>query len=169
MLTPHYVAIVPHDILEISYQIINEIQSRATYLTLIVSFKGPTDVNEALKVLQRLYLSCAESNPLKFNLTVLLQPICSKDYSKFTHWVNWNEESSRSFDCTEYPFPISTKFNANSAIISKVFTGTFYTDAVLGGTFDHLHNGHKLLLSTASLISTKRVLCGISGKYEELL
>lgn len=32
----------------------------------------------------------------------------------------------------------------------------------LGGTFDHLHNGHKLLLSQAMLCSNSRILCGVT-------
>lgn len=33
----------------------------------------------------------------------------------------------------------------------------------LGGTFDHLHVGHKILLSIAALIATKRVIVGVTG------
>ena len=37
-------------------------------------------------------------------------------------------------------------------------------DAVaLGGTFDHLHSGHKLMLSLAALLSRDRILCGITA------
>ncbi|TNV77819.1 hypothetical protein FGO68_gene2445 [Halteria grandinella] len=32
----------------------------------------------------------------------------------------------------------------------------------MGGTFDHLHNGHKLLLSQAMLCSNSRILCGVT-------
>jgi pantetheine-phosphate adenylyltransferase len=32
----------------------------------------------------------------------------------------------------------------------------------LGGTFDHLHNGHKLLLSQALLSSNKKIIVGIT-------
>lgn len=32
----------------------------------------------------------------------------------------------------------------------------------LGGTFDHLHNGHKLLLTQALLCSDQKIVCGIT-------
>ena len=32
----------------------------------------------------------------------------------------------------------------------------------MGGTFDHLHNGHKLLLTQALLCSDQKIVCGIT-------
>lgn len=37
-----------------------------------------------------------------------------------------------------------------------------YKGVALGGTFDHLHNGHKLLLSQAMLCSNQKVIVGIT-------
>lgn len=38
-----------------------------------------------------------------------------------------------------------------------------YTYVAVGGTFDHLHAGHKLLLSTALLHTTERLRVGVTG------
>uniref|UniRef100_A0A0R3RRY8 CTP_transf_like domain-containing protein n=1 Tax=Elaeophora elaphi TaxID=1147741 RepID=A0A0R3RRY8_9BILA len=37
-----------------------------------------------------------------------------------------------------------------------------YSAVVLGGTFDRLHNGHKVLLSKAVMAASERVVCGIT-------
>ena len=38
-----------------------------------------------------------------------------------------------------------------------------YPVVALGGTFDHLHAGHKILLSMAAWIATRKVIVGITG------
>jgi len=35
----------------------------------------------------------------------------------------------------------------------------------LGGTFDHLHAGHKILLSMAAWIARKKVIVGVTGRF----
>ncbi|AGO12856.1 AaceriAGL356Cp [[Ashbya] aceris (nom. inval.)] len=42
-----------------------------------------------------------------------------------------------------------------------------YAVSALGGTFDHLHDGHKILLSVAALVTASRLIVGITD--EELL
>jgi len=42
-----------------------------------------------------------------------------------------------------------------------------YPVVALGGTFDHLHNGHKILLTISAWIASKKVICGVSD--DELL
>ncbi|CAD5206722.1 unnamed protein product [Bursaphelenchus okinawaensis] len=39
-----------------------------------------------------------------------------------------------------------------------------YQNVVLGGTFDRIHNGHKVLLSTAILLANGRITCGVTDK-----
>ncbi|KIH46095.1 cytidyltransferase domain protein [Ancylostoma duodenale] len=39
-----------------------------------------------------------------------------------------------------------------------------YKKVVLGGTFDRLHNGHKVLLSKAALLASESVVCGVTDK-----
>ena len=40
---------------------------------------------------------------------------------------------------------------------------TTYTYAAVGGTFDHLHAGHKLLLSAAVAVARDRLVVGVTG------
>ena len=40
---------------------------------------------------------------------------------------------------------------------------------VLGGTFDHLHAGHKILLSMAGLIASEKIIVGVTGTHSDFL
>ena len=39
----------------------------------------------------------------------------------------------------------------------------------LGGTFDHLHIGHKILLSAAAYLSDEMITCGVFGEIDRCL
>lgn len=39
-----------------------------------------------------------------------------------------------------------------------------YSEVCMGGTYDRLHVGHKLLLSHAALVTSGRLFCGIMGQ-----
>jgi hypothetical protein len=43
--------------------------------------------------------------------------------------------------------------------------GVRFDNVVLGGTFDHIHSGHKILLTMSALLASKRLFCGVSGEY----
>ena len=48
--------------------------------------------------------------------------------------------------------------NAPSAHFLKA-----YNDVVLGGTFDNIHDGHRLLLTQSALLARRRILVGMSS------
>lgn len=56
------------------------------------------------------------------------------------------------------PYFSQTSIVASSAASPAV--GGAYSDVALGGTFDHLHIGHKILLTAALWITQYRLVCG---------
>ena len=44
-----------------------------------------------------------------------------------------------------------------------------YDHVVLGGTFDHLHSGHKILLAMSAWLATKSVTVGIIGWLNSMM
>lgn len=44
-----------------------------------------------------------------------------------------------------------------------------YPVSALGGTFDYLHPGHKILLSMAAWITTSKLIVGVTGQLHECL
>lgn len=41
-----------------------------------------------------------------------------------------------------------------------------YPVVALGGTFDHIHAGHKILLSMAAWIADEKVIVGVTGDVD---
>lgn len=65
-----------------------------------------------------------------------------------------------------------------SSHVSRLSLDSFprYDDVAVGGTFDHMHTGHRLLLSACLLTARKRLVIGVTGepllakkKYREYL
>ncbi|KAJ1507138.1 hypothetical protein HMI54_003324 [Coelomomyces lativittatus] len=65
--------------------------------------------------------------------------------------VNPTSESSY------FPFLSTNLASASSLVLSQRFS-----QVVVGGTFDHCHEGHRLLLTVAGMICSTRLLCGIT-------
>ena len=62
------------------------------------------------------------------------------------------------------PLPADVELQRNVAVAADD-TGaakTLVRHAVVGGTFDYMHVGHKLLLSLSAYISSERLVCGVS-------
>lgn len=50
----------------------------------------------------------------------------------------------------------------HSSKLTEIIDQESYSDVVLGGTFDRIHVGHKILMSEACLRSNKRVVVGVT-------
>ncbi|RHZ80613.1 hypothetical protein Glove_134g207 [Diversispora epigaea] len=71
------------------------------------------------------------------------------------------------------PPPLSPSHNFTNFPENKIQN---YKNVAVGGTFDHLHAGHKILLTMSAWITRQRLICGVTGdsmlankKYKEFL
>ncbi|XP_044533001.1 bifunctional coenzyme A synthase isoform X1 [Gracilinanus agilis] len=60
--------------------------------------------------------------------------------------------------------PYSSDFSASPVPKSPMHPLQGYNHVAVGGTFDHLHNAHKLLLTVACLLAQKRLVVGVADK-----
>ncbi|CAG8584226.1 8755_t:CDS:2 [Ambispora leptoticha] len=65
---------------------------------------------------------------------------------------------------------------AGNSLQSSIMKKTRFNHVAVGGTFDHLHAGHKILLHMSVWITNKRLVCGVTAenmlqnkKYKEFL
>lgn len=109
-------------------------------------------LDELLTSLHAYYNWCAHNAP-HLDATVLFQVPHANAPPRFPLSVDVESE-------------VSTKDNENDEIVdddSEVPIPSFPA-AGLGGTFDHLHAGHKLLLSAAAAVATRRLLVGVTDE-----
>lgn len=87
---------------------------------------------------------------IKFEeLNYLVSSLSNKSPNFKTVYVHPNEDV-----CSEDTKDVSQNDKSENKL---------YESVVLGGTFDRLHNGHKILLSTAALKCTKKLTVGVTN------
>ena len=128
-------------------------------------------------VYQKVTLYASEIDPkltATLDLRVFLEHLCDTERvtNHFTAPIKFIIDGSSNYPALEKPnisferFEISSDsviFVPESPLLGSIPDETFYNSVALGGTFDHLHSGHKLMLSLASLLTADRLLCGITA------
>lgn len=93
--------------------------------------------------LDRLYTLCP-ADPL-YDFTVLFER--PKRHFAHSHTLN-----------------VPTTPTSSSSLLSTTPPPIKYATTALGGTFDHLHPGHKILLTIATALTTTRIIVGITAE-----
>ncbi|KAJ2633954.1 hypothetical protein H4R22_000042 [Coemansia sp. RSA 1290] len=120
---------------------------------------------------------CAYSPEDMDPLAAMLTERLMVDLSAVPGW--WPAEMYKHISLYDQPDNVTPDVQPNQSLSCSSRTETpwkSYPHVAVGGTFDHLHVGHKILLTAAAMAATKRVVCGISAdrllenkKYWELL
>ncbi|KPV73491.1 uncharacterized protein RHOBADRAFT_54710 [Rhodotorula graminis WP1] len=96
--------------------------------------------------------------------------LCVSDDSATSHWdysrdgVDGDDDGMGKGKATAAPGPDSSAATSTPTTADSNFPPT-YPVVALGGTFDHLHAGHKILLTMAASLCTSRLVVGVSDDH----
>jgi phosphopantetheine adenylyltransferase/dephospho-CoA kinase len=79
--------------------------------------------------------------------------------------LNQKEIPINSIDCNENKNPRATVWpNETPSDHDELFKNGTFENSIMGGTFDRIHNGHKIMLSEAVLLTRNRLLIGMTSE-----
>jgi phosphopantetheine adenylyltransferase len=104
------------------------------------------------------------NNPL-INVDVIIENMCGYQYDTKPDLEFVLDR--RVFKCPFRSWEFS-EAESRSAPVEESEEGK-YPVVVLGGTFDYLHCGHKILLTMAAYLASQKVICGVSDLIGERL
>lgn len=139
-------------------------------LTILLDIPFQIGWNRLESILASLYRAGAQmgwklKNPL-FKLDVVIKQIRGYDYNQIPD-VEFYFDSTRYFEnCESIYLDGFSSLNFSKEEDEEIHT---YSNVVLGGTFDRLHSGHKILLTMAAYICTSRLVVGVSDYTQERL
>lgn len=140
----------------------------ALYIILLDQFKSSEYLDN---VLGRIYSSAREIFLLRKLFVTAINVLfdCSSTQSIEFDWLYVPDEEL--LKC--YRHRNASVFEQPTIQGSNVFRGDYVEDtnrykvSALGGTFDHIHDGHKILLTVAAFLTSDRLIVGVTD--EELL
>ena len=113
-------------------------------------------------------LSRSQGEPLQHSIDALLSPVTLLEDVKRTEEYRWLSErvkrgklEAATFQALEVLDGIENAGNEQGAVATNDFCHS-WSDVALGGTFDNIHNGHRLLLTLSALLTSRRILVGLA-------
>lgn len=173
--------ITANDYLDVYQDFVDSIKSRSNDITRIdvLSLKQINDAEQLNIALSSTYSSLRHKFTeagwsYRLDITVVFNSEPSKLLSDTKKvFISKGVSSKLSLECeiqylSSEPKPISKNSSERSTKKFRV--------AALGGTFDHIHDGHKILISVAAFLAQRKLIIGITGqallknkKYAECL
>ena len=96
----------------------------------------------------------------KFEINVLFN-------SDFKHQEDWSvvfkvKSEPTTLDLPDITIEVEDEIPEETKIHGN-HTAKFYSVVAVGGTFDHIHDGHKILLSMAVFLTKQKLIIGVTG------
>lgn len=116
----------------------------------------------------------------RFDVSInILFNISLENYKSY-HWDVLIVPADKSQLTGYFPHTTTESYQTSSHTMAQTSCGTpdndKYKVTALGGTFDHIHDGHKILLSVAAFLTSSRLIVGVTDqellqnkKYKEVL
>jgi pantetheine-phosphate adenylyltransferase len=133
-------------------------------LTILVSIPYPTTFSSLQFILTMMYqqvvrVGWENKNPL-LQVDIVLKEMCGP--FEFRPDLEFSMDGKKMFNCESIDFERGTILKTDVVPADLKSDSSKYEVVALGGTFDHLHAGHKVLLTMAAYVAEKQLICGVS-------
>ncbi|RUP50321.1 hypothetical protein BC936DRAFT_139643 [Jimgerdemannia flammicorona] len=117
--------------------------------------------------------SCAAHLPRSITWPPPFPPLLPFPDEPYLHLLNVHRTANSLSSITVHlidPVPPSITIPTATSTHPLAAGGSgIYDHVAVGGTFDHLHSGHKILLTMTAWLARERVVCGVTGGFRVIL
>lgn len=120
-------------------------------------------INPSLDLRVVLPQAIPTTSPLYYSIDALFSPETTfQETSQLPEFLNISQRYATPNHLEEIFKTLTLPENVSLPLTNLLPAVKQYSDVALGGTFDSIHNGHRLLLTYSALIASQRVLVGVA-------